>query len=180
MRRANRMAHFTIKLRGLVQMELTDLMSVEDWVALQYELHDRFGLNADVVNSKGQRLAGNSWGNELCRKLHDDTKGYGAICSTAGMMFSQMVQQGQPFVEECDAGMTRISVPVIVDGEHLGAVGGCGVVAEDGEVDAFSIGMMSDLSEDVISEAAETVTMVSYDNIQKIQEYIESRLATLA
>ncbi|MBC15848.1 putative histidine kinase sensor domain protein [Pseudodesulfovibrio profundus] len=161
-------------------MELTDLMPVEDWVALQYELHDRFGLNADVVNSKGQRLAGNTWGNELCHKLRADSKGYGAICATAGMMFTQMVQEGQPFVEECDAGMTRISVPIVVDGEHLGALGGCGVVAEDGEVDGFTIGMMSNLSEDDISQTIETVSTVSYENIQEIQDYIESRLASLS
>jgi len=159
-------------------MELTDFQSVEKWVELQDELHERFALNADVMNKEAKRLAGNTWGNELCREIRGDAKGFGSICAPAGQMFLQLMQQGQkPFAEECDAGMMRICVPVIKDGEFLGAVGGCGVVPADGEVDEFTIDMMSNLDADNITEMAKEVQIASPERVQEIQDFIKEKVA---
>lgn len=162
-------------------MELADVMTRDEWISIQNELHEKFNLNADIMDRDGKRLAGNTWGNELCPAIRDDTKGFGAICATAGMMFTQMVQEGEPFVEECDGGMARISVPVRVNGELLGAVGGCGVVVDDGEVDEFTINMMSDLDEAAISEKAATVPVAGEDAVREIQSFIQEKItATIA
>jgi ligand-binding sensor protein len=133
-------------------MELTDYMAVDDWVALQNELHERYGLNADVMNKDGVRLAGNTWGNTLCKAIREDEKGFGAICATAGQAFKQKLQMGrEPFCGECDAGMMRICVPVLKDGELIGAVGGCGLMPEGGEIEEEAIDMMSDINAGAIS-----------------------------
>jgi len=159
-------------------MELTDIMPVEDWVALQNELHERFKLNADVMDKEGKRLAGNTWGNDLCKAIREDKKGFGAICATAGQMFVQMLQNAkEPFAEECDAGMMRISVPIIVDGEFIGGVGGCGLVADDGEVDEFTIDMMSDLDAEKIAQAAKGVSVATEAQVKEIQDFIQGRIA---
>lgn len=157
-------------------MNLADVMAKEEWIAIQDELHDKFNLNADIMDAEGKRFAGNTWGNELCPAIREDKKGYGAICATAGMMFTQMVQEGEPFVEECDGGMARISVPVKVNGELLGAVGGCGMVVDDGEVDEFTIGMMSDLSESVIAEKAATVPVATEATVEEIRAFIQQKV----
>ncbi len=157
-------------------MELTDIMPKEKWVELQEELHTRFQLNADVMDKEGKRLAGNTWGNDLCKAIREDKKGFGAICAPAGMMFTQMMKEGEPFVEECDGGMARISVPVKVDGELIGAVGGCGLVVDDGEVDAFTVGMMSDLEEAAVEKMAENVGIASDEKVKEIQEFIQKRI----
>jgi len=159
-------------------MELTDIMPKEQWVELQEELSKKFGLNADVVDKEGKKLAGVAWGNDLCKTLHEDKKGFGAICATAGSMFTQMVKAGEPFVEECDGGMMRISLPVKKDGELVGAVGGCGLVSDEEEVDEFSIGMMSDLEEAQIGELAKTVSEVSEARIKEIQAFIQQKIDT--
>ncbi|QJB55479.1 PocR ligand-binding domain-containing protein [Pseudodesulfovibrio sp. zrk46] len=159
-------------------MELTDFMPEEGWVALQNELHQRFNLNADVMNKEGKRLRDNTWGNDLCKAIREDAKGFGAICAPAGQMFLQLMQKGQkPFAEECDAGMMRVCVPVLKDGEFLGAVGGCGLVADEGEVDGFTIEMMSDLDAELITQAAKGVSVASEDRVQEIQDFIQERVA---
>lgn len=159
-------------------MELTDFMPVEKWVELQEELHDRFQLNADIMGKDGKRLAGNTWGNELCREIRGDAKGFGAICAPAGQMFLQLMQNGKkPFAEECDAGMMRISVPIVRNGEFLGAVGGCGLVAEEGEIDEFMVDMSSDLDAAHISALATEVGVASEARIKEIQDFIQARIA---
>lgn len=157
-------------------MELTDIAPKETWVALQEELSEKFGFNADVVDRDGKKLQGLSYGNELCRALSKDKKGFGAICVTAGASFVELAKKGEPFTEECDALMMRVSVPVIKDGEHLGAVGGCGLLSDEEEVEEFTVGMMSDLQEDEVSELTKTVKSFSEDDIKEIRKYIQKRI----
>jgi len=157
-------------------MELTQIMPKEQWVELQQELCEKFGLNADVVDKEGKKLAGVSWGNELCRTLHEDKKGFSSICVPAGSMFTQLAQAGEQYVEECDACMTRLSVPIVRDGELIGSIGGCGLLSDEEEVDSFTIGMMSDLEEEKTEELAKTVSVVSEARVKEIQEYIQNRI----
>lgn len=159
-------------------MKLTDIMPQEKWVALQEELHEQFGLNADVMDAKGKRLFGNTWGNELCKAIREDAKGLGAICAPAGQVFTQMMQDGTPFHEECDAGMMRVSVPIVVNGEVLGAVGGCGLMPEDGEIDEFTVEMMSDVDPAAIPDMATGIATANEDRVQEIYTLIQGRIAT--
>ncbi len=87
-----------------------------------------------------------------------------------------MMQQGKPFAEECDGGMMRISVPVLKDGELIGAVGGCGLVAEDGEVDEFSIDMMSDLDAERITKMTPGVHVASEEKVKEIMVFIQGKI----
>lgn len=160
-------------------MHLTDLFTEDDLKALQQELFERFGLNADIMDAEGKRLFGNTWGNDLCKAIRDDDKGFGSICVTAGQMFSHLMKQGEPFSEECDAGMMRVSVPVVVDGEVIGAIGGCGLVGPDGEADGFTIGMMSDIDEAVATEMAEKLEPVTEEKVQEIQNFIQNKIDEL-
>ena len=160
-------------------MTLTDLIAEKDLIALQHELRDTFGMNADIMDADGKRLAGSSLGNDLCRAIREDAKGFGAICAPAGQMFGQLMRKGEPFAEFCDGGMLRVSVPVVVDGEVVGAVGGCGLVPADDEVDGFAIGMMSDLDKDLIAEKSRTVKAASEARVQEILRFINDRIEAL-
>jgi len=159
-------------------MELTDFKPLDWWVALQDELHERFALNADVMDKEGKRIAGNTWGNELCRAIRNDAKGLGAICAPAGQMFFQMMKnEKKPFAEECDAGMLRVSVPIIKDGEFLGAVGGCGLMPSDGEIEEYMIEMSTDMGEDKIAELAQGVSVVNDAKVAEILDFISGKVA---
>ena len=160
-------------------MKPTDFAPEEKWRALQQELHDNFGLNADVMDADGKRLFGNTWGNDLCRAIRNDDKGFSSICVMAGQMFTQLLREGEPFAEMCDAGMLRVSVPIRKDGEVIGAVGGCGLAPADEEVDEFTVGMMSGLDEDAIPGLAATVRTADETRVAEIQDYIQRRVAEI-
>lgn len=159
-------------------MELTDLMPMEKWVELQEELHERFALNADIMDKDGKRIAGNTWGNELCRAIRDDAKGFGAICAPSGQMFLHLMQTGKkPFSEECDGGMLRISVPILHEGELIGAVGGCGLVPEDGEIEEYMIEMSTGMGEEEITTLSKEVGIASEAKVQEIMDFIQDKIA---
>ncbi|NDV18842.1 transcriptional regulator [Pseudodesulfovibrio sp. JC047] len=161
-------------------MNLTDLIGKDDLIALQNELRDAFGLNADIMDAEGKKVVGHTWGNELCSTIRDDAKGFGSICAPAGQMFHHVLSTTkEPIAEFCDGGMMRVAVPVLHDGEYIGAVGGCGLAPDDDEVDTFTIGMMSDLDEAVLTEKAKTVAVGSQDKIKEIQSYITRRVEEL-
>jgi ligand-binding sensor protein len=160
-------------------MKITDVIPAEDLRALQLELSERFGLNADIVDADGKRLFGTTWGNKLCRAIRDDDKGFGSICVPAGQMFAKLMKQGEPFSEECDGGMMRVAVPVLVDGEVVGSIGGCGVVPHDGEVDPFTIGMMSDIEESAATDMAGKLVPLAEGMVEEIQAYIRKRIEEL-
>ncbi|MBG0790648.1 MAG: PocR ligand-binding domain-containing protein [Desulfovibrionaceae bacterium] len=160
-------------------MHLTDYISAEDLRALQEELSERYGLNADIMDADGKRLFGTTWGNDLCMAIRDDDKGFGSICVPAGQMFAHLMKQGKPFTEECDAGMMRVSVPVVVDGMVIGAVGGCGLVSFEGEADPFAIGMMSDMDESTAADMAKKLEPAPDGRTEMIQAYIRKRIEEL-
>ncbi len=162
-------------------MELTDVLPLEKWVELQEDLHKRFKLNADIMDRDGKRIAGNTWGNELCKNIRGDDKGFGAICAPSGQMFLQLMQKArEKFAEECDAGMLRVSVPIIHDGELLGAAGGCGLLLEDGEIEEFMIDMSTSMNEEEIAALAKEVNVVAEAKVAEIQEYIEKKISNLS
>jgi ligand-binding sensor protein len=52
-----------------------------------------------------------------------------AICATGNQHFmAQAKQTRKAVIDECDAGLTKIAVPIFVDGEFLGTAGGCGLL----------------------------------------------------
>ncbi|WP_243544694.1 PocR ligand-binding domain-containing protein [Pseudodesulfovibrio tunisiensis] len=158
-------------------MKMTDLAPEQDWKALQQELRDTYGFNADIMDAEGRRLFGSSWGNDLCRAIHDDRQAFGAICQPSGQMFTHLLTSGRTaFAEECDGGMLRITVPVIRNNELVGAVGGCGLLPDDGEIEEFMIRMSSGMDEATIAKHAGTVAPVQRARVDEIIARIERRI----
>ncbi|MEF2146566.1 MAG: PocR ligand-binding domain-containing protein [Desulfovibrionaceae bacterium] len=162
-------------------MKMTDLMSLEDWEKLEKELHERFGLNAAASDAEGVRLTKYAnWGNPLCPRIKGDPKGLSAICAVAGRHFNTTCQSSRsPLVEECDAGLVKIAVPVIKDGEYLGCVGGCGLLFEDSEVETFLVSKSLEIEESEAERLAADVTSISHDRADEIVLYLKDRLAQL-
>lgn len=110
-------------------MTLFDILDKEQWVELEKELHALSGMNSAVYDADGRRITSHAnWANELCPTIKAHPGGLAAICATANrVVAAQAARTGEPVVEECDAGLAKICVPVMVQGEFLGTVGCCGL-----------------------------------------------------
>ncbi len=159
-------------------MKLTDIYPIEKWMAFEKNIHEKFGLDANVFNTDGIRITEyKEWVNRLCPAIKAIDKGQSYICAIAHMnIASQAMQSRMPAIEECDAGLIKIVIPIFIKDAFVGAVGACGLLLEDGEVDAFLINKTTDMNEDVIQELSDGIGTISRQNAEALAEFIQLEL----
>ena len=162
-------------------MELKDLMSVEDWMALEKEIHERYGLDTNVFNTDGIRITPyKSWVNRLCPEIKATDKGQSFICAVAHMNLASMARKRrEAVVEECDAGIVKIVVPIFVGDDFIGAMGACGKCIEDGEVEAFLVNKITGIAEEKVESLAQDMEVISTETTTELIAYVEEKLQNI-
>jgi ligand-binding sensor protein len=159
-------------------MNLTDIAPLERWMELENDINARSGMDANVFDTKGYRISPQKhWANELCPAIKDTDKGQSFICAPAHMnIAAQAMRAGETVIEECDAGMIKMVVPIFVGEEFVGAVGACGMRFEDCEVDAFLVNKMTDIAEERVESLAAHVPSIGRAEAEELGRYIRSRI----
>ncbi len=162
-------------------MKLTDFAPLERWEELEREINTRFGMDANVFDPKGYRItAVKNWVNELCPAIKATDKGQSFICAPAHMnIAAQAMRSGEAVIEECDAGLIKLVVPIVIDGEYAGAVGACGMMAADGEVDAFLVNKMTDIAAETVERLAGTVPTITREAAEELSRFIRLRVVEI-
>ena len=159
-------------------MKLTDLAPEEKWVALEQEINQRSGLDANLFNIEGYRISDcKNWANKLCPEIKATDKGQSFICAPAHMNIAmQAMKTKKAVIEECDAGLVKIVVPIFVGEEFVGAIGACGFFLDDGGVDIFLVNKMTDIDEEKIEKLAEGIPSITSDQAESITKYITAKI----
>jgi ligand-binding sensor protein len=159
-------------------MQLTDIAPVKSWIELEKEINRRSGLDANVFNTKGYRISDlKNWANRLCPEIKATDKGQSFICAPAHMNLAvQAMKTKKAVIEECDAGLVKIVVPIFMNDEFVGAVGACGFLLDDGEVDSFLVNKMTDIKEDKIEELAEGIPSITTEKAESITAFIGEQI----
>lgn len=157
-------------------MKLVDIMPVEDWIDMENEFIEMTGLCAGVLDAENKRVTTNvKWSNKVCPRIKGDPKGLAQICSVAqGGMAAKARETGKPVIQECDAGMLKIVVPIFANGEYLGTAGGCGLLAEDGELETFFISKALEIPESEIPDAP--VGTLNRSKAEEAADWLDKRL----
>ena len=159
-------------------MKLTELAPLERWMELESDINARSGMDANVFDTKGYRISSQKhWANELCPAIKDTDKGQSFICAPAHMnIAAQAMRSGETVIEECDAGMIKLVVPIFAGGEFVGAVGACGMRFEDGEVDAFLVNKMTDIAAERVESLAAGVPAITRAKAEALGRYVRERV----
>ena len=162
-------------------MQLTDIYPVEKWIELEKEIHDRFGLDSNVFNVDGIRISEfKAWVNKLCPAIKATDKGQSFICAVAHMNLATMAKNSEEaVVEECDAGLVKIVIPIFLKETFLGAVGACGLLMQEGEVDAFLVNKMTEIDEETVETLSEGIGSISSAKIQELIDFVENKLVEI-
>ena len=162
-------------------MKLTDLQPMEAWVELEEAIRRRSGLRASVYDVDGIGITGQSrQANDLCRAIRATGKGQTYICAVAHQNMAAMAQNSRgPIIEECDAGLLKIVVPIFCGEDFVGAAGGCGLLLEDGEVDDFMINKTTDIPEEKILGLAEGVATLNRAQAEELAAFIAGEIERL-
>ncbi len=160
-------------------MKMTELMPAEGWAELERQLHQRFNLNARAYDDKGFTFTGSlTWCNPLCPAIKARPQGLSAICSVANQaMTAEARQSRDAVVEACDAGLVKICVPVMADGQLAGIVSVCGGLAPGDEVDAFLVHKAAGLEEVEVGRLAAQVPAITRERIDEIVVFIKDKVA---
>jgi ligand-binding sensor protein len=151
-------------------MKLTDIAPLERWVALEQEIHARTGMDANVFDTRGYRItAVKNWANRLCPAIKETDKGQSFICAPAHMnIAAQAMREGTAVIEECDAGMIKLVVPIRLNGEFLGAVGACGMKFDESDIDAYLVNKMTDIDEEAVERLSATVPSITREHTETL------------
>jgi len=162
-------------------MNLTDIAPIERWMKLENDINARAGMDANVFDTKGYRISPQKhWANKLCPAIKDTDKGQSFICAPAHMnIAAQAMRSRTPVIEECDAGMIKLVVPIFLGEEFVGAVGACGLKFEDSEIDAFLVNKTADISEEQVESLSATVPSLSREKAEELGRYIQERVAAI-
>ena len=159
-------------------MKLTDVAPLQRWVELEKDIHHKSGLDVNVFNTDGYRISEfKKWANNLCPEIKATDKGQSFICAPAHMNIATLAMRSKrPVIEECDAGLIKLVVPIFVQNEFVGAIGACGFLLEDGEVDSFLVNKMTDINEDTVVRLSEGISSITTADAEKLGRYITEQV----
>ena len=159
-------------------MKLEDVAPLEKWIDFEVEIHQLTGLDVNVFNAAGYRITEfKNWANNLCPEIKATDKGQSFICAPAHMNIAAAAMRSkEPAIEECDAGLIKMVVPIFVKEEFVGAVGACGFLLDDGEVDSFLVYKMTDIEEEKVENLSRGIPAITTAKAQSLSQYITARI----
>jgi ligand-binding sensor protein len=162
-------------------MKLTSIAPLGKWMELEKDIHKKSGLDVNVFDTKGYRISEfKSWANRLCPEIKATDKGQSFICAPAHMNIATLAMRSkQPVIEECDAGLLKLIVPIFLNDEYVGAVGACGFLLDDGEVDSFLVNKMTDINEDKVEGLAEGIDSITTEKTEILAQYIVKQISEI-
>ncbi|WP_319407364.1 PocR ligand-binding domain-containing protein [uncultured Desulfosarcina sp.] len=162
-------------------MELLDLCPLETWKTLEDDIRERTGLNAGVFSTEGIRIIPPAvWPNPLCPEIKANPKGQSFICATAHMNIANLAKASrEPVIEECDAGMVKLVVPIFSGDEFVGTVSGCGLLLDDGVADTFLVNKITGIEEAALKKLATSIPAISMEKAREISRFIQERVGRI-
>ncbi len=155
-------------------MELIDIMPVEGWKKIAEDIYKKFGFNGTVYEKNNNILVkSEEWANKICPaiKAGDSV----VICSSAQQRLSKVVEENKEFiVDECDASFTKFLIPIFINNEFVGMVGGCGCLSGDSEVDTFYVSKL--LNKEDINDILTSVKRISQDKLIEAIRYVQKQI----
>ena len=159
-------------------MKLPDILPTEKWIELEEEINRRSGLNAAVFDNDGFRITGfKKWANRLCPAVKANEKGQTYICALAHQNIAAIAMQTKkPVIEECDAGMAKLVVPIFIKEEFMGVAGGCGLLPEDGEINTYLIHKTLGIDEEKLESLSDDIETITNHQLQLLSAYITKQI----
>jgi len=159
-------------------MELTDIAPIEKWMELEEEVAKRSGMDANAFNREGIRISEfKHWANKLCPAIKATDKGQAFICAVAHMNIAAMAaHEKDTVIEECDAGLIKIVIPIFVNDEFVGSFACCGFILDDGEIDAFMINKTTEIDEEEIDRLSQDMQSITMEKAKELVKFIKEEI----
>jgi len=162
-------------------MQLTDIQPMDKWIELEKKIVEKYGIQSVTFDAEGARITDYvKWSNRICPVIKSSEKGGPFICAVAHMnMAAQAQKTRKPVVQECDAGILKIVVPIFVNDEFVGTAGGCGRLPADGKLDTFMINKTIGIDEKKIEGLIDDIGSMTAESAQECAAFVENELTSI-
>lgn len=162
-------------------MKLTDILPIEIWATIEKEANEKFSLNASVFDADGRRITGQARrANRLCPAIAASPDGQTQICARSHQDIAGRARRdGAPVIDQCDAGMVKIAVPIFVGGEFIGTFGGCGRPLADEEIDCFYVSKVTGIPEDEVETLARDIPSLTEQETREVAGFLAERVRSV-
>ena len=156
-----------------------DLKSQEEWTGILARVAEATKMTATLTDDKGNHILDEKGERyPLCRKIRENDASRTFICSQTNMAMLEDVKQARkPVIDECEAGLVRMVVPIFRDDVLIGQLTACGLVSkEEEEIDPFLIAKQVGVSESEVEDLATLTPAVSKEEIETIADRLFAEL----
>jgi hypothetical protein len=154
-------------------MELTDIIPLERCKSIVNQIHEKFGFNGTAYRKDNSVLAkSDGWANKVCPAIKSGDSVF--VCSSAQQRLSKIAQEKRDcVVDECDAGFIKLLMPIYIDNELIGMIGGCGRLAENTDIDRFHITKL--LNNEDIDDILSSTKHISENALREAKLFVEEQ-----
>jgi len=147
-----------------------DTMFRKKWFALEKEINERTGFHTCTYNEEGAKVtAYMRWSNQLCPVIRADQRSTLTVCGIPREVYAlQAGRKGKTLIDECEAGLTKICVPIFVGDEYVGLIGCCGVLMDEGEVNVDVVTMATGLSREVVANLSKDIPRITRNEAEAL------------
>lgn len=163
-------------------MKPTDLASPAEWQNIQTLFASVTGLTSVTFDVEGNPVSPPDFQNEFCRDFKATEVGANWCRLSHRQMAEQAAKTKEPYIGLCRAGLLKVVVPIIVDGEVIGFTGGCGAYDKNAGLDMdglINAGIAAGLDENTVRELAETIKGIDEEIIRQEIELMNEKLKTI-
>ena len=144
-----------------------------EWEEYLGELAKTSGLTLALVSPDGTLLQVQGRRNQLCREIRARPEALTYVCSqSSAAMRAQVRRAGVALLDQCEAGLWYLTVPVIREGEVVALVNGCGQKPDDEELEPFMLVQQLRLTESQAEAMTRDVPQAEGDQIEAVGEKI--------
>lgn len=163
-------------------MRPTDIATPSEWQNIQNLFAMVTGLTSVTFDLDGNPVAPPDFQNEFCRAFKGTPAGAAACRESHQKIVDQVLLTRKPAIGFCKAGLLKIVVPIIYDGEIIGVTGGCGVYQKDTGLDLAKLieaAAFAGIDADTAKMLASTIKGIDDQTIQEEIEVLNSKLEAL-
>ncbi len=156
-----------------------DLKSREEWTDIVARAYEETRMTATLTDDKGNHILDEQGERyPLCRKIRENDASRTFICSQTNMaMLEEVKQARKPVIDECEAGLIRMVVPIFRDDVLIGQLTACGLASKgEDEIDPFLISKQVGVSEEEVEELATHTPAVPKEEIEAIADRLFAEL----
>ncbi len=150
-------------------MNPLDLRSKDEWEKILKRFARDSKMTTCLTDDTGAQLfcAGDRY--PLCAAVREKPGALMSICSQVNTAMLAFIKKSlEPELDFCDAGLMRVVVPIVKDGQLIGQITACGLASENEELDSFLVSKEVGITEDEALELAKAAPFGSDEELEKL------------